>query len=57
MRRRLLIKKLLDAGFVLKNHGGNHDTFIRGNDIEQIPRHREIDEFLARRILKKWGLK
>lgn len=57
MKRRDLIKKLEDAGFTFKEHGGNHDTYKRGTDIEQVPRHREINEITAKRILKKWGLK
>ena len=27
-----------------------------GSDIEQIPRHKEINEMLAKAILRKWGL-
>ena len=42
MKRRNLIKKLESAGFVFKEHGGNHDTYKRGNDTEQVPRHTEI---------------
>lgn len=57
MKRCNLIKKLESAGFVFKEHGGNHDTYKRGNDTEQVPRHTEINEITARRILKKWGLK
>lgn len=57
MKRRDLIKKLEGAGFEFTSHGGNHDTYKRGADIEQIPRHREIAENLAKHIIKKWGLK
>lgn len=57
MKRRDLIKKLEAAGFQLKEHGGNHDTYKRGHDIEQVPRHTEINEITARCILKKWVLK
>jgi len=57
LKRRILIKKLEKAGFVFKEHGGNHDTYKRGNDIEQVPRHKEINENTAKAILKKWGLK
>ncbi len=57
MKRRLLIKKLEQNGFVFREHGGNHDTYVRGNDIEQIPRHKEINEITARKILNKWGIK
>lgn len=57
MKRRDLIKRLEAIGFVFKEHGGNHDTYKRGTDTEQIPRHREINEITAKMILKKWGLK
>ena len=56
MKRRDLIKKLEQAGFQFHRNGGNHDIYIRGNDTEKIPRHREIDEMLAKGIIKKWGL-
>lgn len=57
MKRRELIKKLEEAGFEFYSHGGNHDTFKRGSDIEQVPRHREINEVTAIKILKKWNIK
>lgn len=57
MKQRDLIKKLEEAGFRFKEHGGNHDTYKRGSDTEQVPRHTEINEITAKRILKKWGLK
>ncbi len=56
MKRRELIKRLYKAGFRFEEHGGRHDTYTRGADKEQVPRHREIDERLARAILRKWGL-
>ncbi len=57
MKQRDLIKKLKKAGFELKRHGGNHDTYQRGKDITQVPRHKEINEVTAMKILEKWGLK
>lgn len=56
MKRRDLIKKLEKIGFLLERNGSGHDIYKRGNDIEIIPRHKEINEKLARAILKKWGL-
>ena len=56
MKQRELIKKLEEAGFKFDRHGGNHDIYTRGNDEEKIPRHREINENLAKGILRKWGL-
>lgn len=56
MKQRDLVKRLEAAGFEFKEHGRNHDTYKRGSDIEQVPRHKEINEVTAKNILKKWGL-
>lgn len=57
MKQRDLVRMLEKAGFRFKEHGSNHDTYKRGSDTEQVPRHREINEITARQIIKKWGLK
>ncbi|MCM1122243.1 MAG: type II toxin-antitoxin system HicA family toxin [Eubacterium sp.] len=57
MKQRDLVKMLEKAGFCFKEHGGNHDTYKRGDDTEQIPRHKEINEITAKQIIKKWELK
>ena len=54
MKQRDLVRKLEEVGFKFERHGGNHDIYRRGNDIEQVPRHKEINEKLAKAILKKW---
>jgi len=56
VKRRILIKKLEAAGFVFCRHGGSHDIYIRGSEIEQIPRHKEVNEQLAKAIIRKWDL-
>lgn len=56
MKQRELVKKLENAGFIFERHGGNHDIYRRGNEIEQVPRHKEINEKLAKAILKKWDI-
>ena len=56
MKRRDLIKRLEAAGFRFDRHGGKHDIYKRGRDEEQVPRHTEINEMLAKAILRKWGL-
>ncbi len=55
MKQRDLIKKLESAGFQFKEHGHDH-KYVRGSDTEEVPRHREVNERLARHIIKKWGL-
>ena len=56
MKQRDLIKKLEQAGFIFERHGANHDIYRREADIEKVPRHKEINEKLAKMILRKWGL-
>ena len=56
MKRRDLVKKLEKAGFKLNRHGSDHDIYKRGLDEEQVPRHREVNEKLAKAILRRWGL-
>lgn len=46
-----MIKKLEKAGFVFERHDGNYDIYRRGNGIEKVPRHIEINENLAKIIL------
>ena len=55
MKRLDLIQELLQAGCVLLRHGGRHDIYHnpRTGRSEPVPRHREINEILARRILKR----
>jgi mRNA interferase HicA len=55
MKQRDLIKKLEKLGCIFIRHGGNHDWYqnpITGIS-QPVPRHREINEHLARHILKK----
>ena len=56
MKRRILIKLLEEGGFVFERHDGNHDVYVRGEEREEIPRHKEINERLAKAILKRRGL-
>lgn len=56
MKQRDLVKRLEKGGFVLKRHGSDHDIYTRGDEEEQVPRHREMNERLAKAILRKWGL-
>ena len=56
MKQRDLIKKLESGGFVFERHGSNHDIYARGTEKEEVPRHKEIDERLAKAIIKRRGL-
>ncbi len=57
MKRTDLIRKLEEAGCELVRHGGNHDWYRNAKTgiSQPVPRHREINDFLARHILKKLG--
>lgn len=55
MKRKELERKLAKAGWRLLRHGGNHDIWTDGTLEEPVPRHAEINELLARKILRKAG--
>lgn len=57
MKHRELVKLLETNGWYIKRNGGNHDIYTDGRKIEPIPRHPEINERLAKSIIKKLGLK
>ena len=52
-----MIKKLEKNGWWLKRTGGNHDIYTDGKNLEPIPRHKEINEDLAKAVIKRQGLK
>lgn len=54
MKHRDLIAELERMGCVLLRHGAKHDIYHNPNTgkSEPVPRHREINEFLAKKILK-----
>ena len=57
MKRRELEKRLRLAGCLLKREGGSHSLWInpRTGMVEAVPRHPEIKEPLAIKILKALG--
>ena len=57
MKLRDLIRLLERNGWYLKEHGSNHDTYTNGKDVEMIPRHSEVNENLAKAIIRRRGLK
>jgi predicted RNA binding protein YcfA (HicA-like mRNA interferase family) len=59
MKRRELEKKLRAKGFYPVETGhdnGDHDVWTNGKHKEPIPRHREIKEGTAKKIIKRCGL-
>ena len=57
MKRKELIRLFEKAGWRLERNGANHDIYTDGKNSEAIPRHSEINEILARMLIKKWKLK
>ena len=55
MKRREMIRKIEEAGAVLIRHGGRHDLYQNSTTkiCQPVPRHSEIDEHLARNIIRK----
>lgn len=54
MKRRDLVAELEEVGCVMLRHGGKHDIYHnpKTGRSEPVPRHREINELLAKKILK-----
>ncbi|MCD6499863.1 MAG: type II toxin-antitoxin system HicA family toxin [Deltaproteobacteria bacterium] len=54
MKRNDLIKDLEKMGCVLIRHGGKHDWYHnpRTKISQPVPRHKEINEYLAKHIVK-----
>ena len=57
MKRKDLEKLAKKNGFRFVRHGGDHDAWMRGTELLMIPRHAEINEMLAKAIIKRHGLK
>lgn len=59
MKRRDLIRELVNAGCYLKRHGSSHDIYVNPNNGKKtpVPRHSEIKESLASLIRRQLGLK
>lgn len=54
MKREELLKRISKEGAVFVRHGGNHDWYKQPvtGEHQAVPRHREIDEHLARAIIR-----
>ena len=55
MKRRELIKVLEEMGCVLVRHGAERDWYTnpKTKQSQPMPRHREINEYFAKAIIKK----
>ncbi|MCL1931702.1 MAG: type II toxin-antitoxin system HicA family toxin [Treponema sp.] len=54
MKRTELIQQLTARGAILTRHGLNHDIYVqpKNGNTEPVPRHNEIKEFMAKKIIK-----
>lgn len=57
MKRRELLRLFEKVGWRLERHGGNHDIYTDGVHVVSIPRHPNINEQLAKALIKRWGLR
>ncbi|GHT53269.1 hypothetical protein FACS1894106_3910 [Spirochaetia bacterium] len=57
MKRIDLIKKITELGAIFERHGANHDWYVKKetNVGQAVPRHNEIKETTARRIIKAFS--
>ena len=55
MKRRDLVKAIEKMGCILVRHGGRHDWYTHPGtkQSQPVPRHTEINEQLAKSILRK----
>jgi predicted RNA binding protein YcfA (HicA-like mRNA interferase family) len=55
LKRRDLIRKLQEIGCELVRHGASHDWYTnpKTKNSQPVPRHAEIQEGLAKSIIKK----
>lgn len=58
MKRQDLIRHVESHGCLLLREGGKHSVFFNpaNNQTTAIPRHRDIDDFLARKICRDLGI-
>jgi predicted RNA binding protein YcfA (HicA-like mRNA interferase family) len=57
VKRQKLLKEILKRGAVFVRHGANHDIYEnpRTNVSTQIPRHADINELVAKAIIKTFS--
>jgi len=55
LKRKKLIKVIKSNGCVFVRHGANHDWYTnpQSGKSQPIPRHNEIEDGLAKRIIKR----
>ena len=54
MKKRDLINAIKKLGAYLVREGGDHEVWSNGEIIEAVPRHNEINENLAKKIIRRF---
>ncbi len=59
MKRVDLIRHLEKCGCVMLREGGNHTVYVNGavRKVSTVPRHREINELLIRKICRELDIR
>lgn len=57
MKRQILLKLFTKSGWRILREGANHTILTNGEDVEPLPRHKEINEGLAKDLIRKHNLK
>ena len=52
MKKRDLEKQLSEYRWYFGRHRGKHDYWTNGEIFETVPRHKEVNEMLSKKILK-----
>lgn len=53
LKRKDMIRKLKKAGWSFVREGGKHTVYGKGEQTVAVPRHNEINEITAKKILEK----
>ncbi len=52
MKRQILLKLFAKSGWRILREGANHTILTNGDEVEPLPRHKEINESLAKNLIK-----
>ena len=57
MKRKDLLDLFYQNGWRFLREGGSHTIITNGKTTESVPRHQEVSELLARKLIRYWNLK
>lgn len=53
MKKKDIENKLKELGWWLHRQGGDHEIWTNGEHIIPVPRHKKVNEFTAKNIIRK----